>query len=438
MYNIIEGKLLYKGDKKGMGNKDMKKSAVIEKDKSYIMVVPKDEEDIKDLGVILDRLQSATEFKVIDIDMGEEYPIAVIKYKDKEYKIEFYPEDFEMHEMYRINHKFQEEEYEAMINAEVGLTVGMIFSENHMDSYHLQLKVIDCLVPNKLGLLDFNIERILSGKWATIAAKSKVPPSPGYLYTIQAISGEGDDVWLHTHGLNRCGVIEFEILNSSKEYYQSHGDVLDTLAKRVVSEGYMVEEEEPYYLVGLNNGLPIVGTWIDYSRALKQYNPNIIGGFKDRVEGHNENTGVFYIYTSQEEEDNKDYKHISVVEEHLAENPLHMITTDETNRMKALAEERIFYFKNELSKEDVHGIMKFGLLVDDEYQEEYGDSREHIWFEVKEIKGSKIIAILTQEPYYISGIAKDDVMELNIKDMTDWILYTEEGQITPDLVYLLD
>ena len=421
-----------------MGSGDIKKSAVIEKDKSYIMVVPKDEEDIKDLGIIIDRLQGATEFKVIDIDMKEDYPIAVINYKNKEYEIEFYPEDFEMHKMYSINHKFQEEEYEAMINAKVGLTVGMIFSDDRMDSYHLQLKVLDCLVPNKLGLLDFNIEKILSGKWATIAAKSKVPPSPSYLYTIQAISGSEDDVWLHTHGLNRCGVVEFEILDSTKEYYQSHGDVLDTLAKRVISEGYMVDEEEPYYLVRLNNGLPIVGTWINYTKALEAYNPNIIGGFKDRVNGHNQNTGVFYIYTSQEEEDNKDYKHISVVDEYLADNPVFMISIDETKRMKALAEERIFYFKNMLGKEEVHGIMKFGLLVDDEYQNESGDDREHIWFEVKEIKGAKITATLTQEPYYISGIAKDDVMELNIKDMTDWILYTEEGQITPDLVYLLD
>lgn len=29
-------------------------------------------------------------------------------------------------------------------------------------------------------------------------------------------------------------------------------------------------------------------------------------------------------------------------------------------------------------------------------------------------------------------------MELNLKDLTDWILYTPDGQITPDSVHLLE
>ncbi|WP_374119165.1 DUF2314 domain-containing protein [Clostridium sp. OS1-26] len=63
---------------------------------------------------------------------------------------------------------------------------------------------------------------------------------------------------------------------------------------------------------------------------------------------------------------------------------------------------------------------------------------KHIWFEVLEINGQKIKRILTQEPYYIRELTVNTEMELNLKDLTDWILYTPDGQITPDSVHLLE
>lgn len=415
------------------------KSGNIKRSKSYIMAIPKELKVIDDLEGMFERLNRNKDFNIVRFNDNNDYPDLVVKYKGLEYEVEFYDEEFQMCDIYGINHKLSNEEFEIMKDAKVGITVGMTFNGDPLDSYHLQLKIIDCIIPEKVGLLDFNVERILSGKWASIAAKSKVPPSPSYLYSIQAISdNDKDGVWLHTHGLNRCGVVEFEILNSSKEAYQAHANVLDTLAKRVISDHEIVNEKEPYFLARLNNGFPIVGTWVNLEEALNNYPEDIIGGIHDREEGHNKDTVVFYIYTSQEDEDNKNYVHLSVLDDYLCENPIYMITTSETKRMKALAEERIFYFKSELNKDNVHGLMKFGLLVDHEYQNESGDSKEHIWFEVIDIKGSKIKAILTQDPYYISGLAANDEMLLDIKDMTDWLLYTSVGEITPDLVYLLE
>jgi uncharacterized protein YegJ (DUF2314 family) len=72
------------------------------------------------------------------------------------------------------------------------------------------------------------------------------------------------------------------------------------------------------------------------------------------------------------------------------------------------------------------------------YQNEEKDSKEHIWFEAIEINGSKLKAILTQEPYYIKGLKVNSEMELDLEDLTDWILYTPKNQVTPDSVYLLE
>ena len=71
--------------------------------------------------------------------------------------------------------------------------------------------------PELLAVIDDSSEKILSGRWVTLAARSQVAPAPRYLYTAQAVSGDEDCVWLHTHGLNRCGCPElWEVLKLHK------------------------------------------------------------------------------------------------------------------------------------------------------------------------------------------------------------------------------
>lgn len=98
--------------------------------------------------------------------------------------------------------------------------------------------------------------------------------------------------------------------------------------------------------------------------------------------------------------------------------------------MSKLAKERIKYFKNAIKNPEVHGLMKVGLLVDDQYQNEEGSNKEHIWFEVLEINESKIKGLLTQEAYYVKGVEVNSELILNLEDLTDWVLYMPDGQVT--------
>lgn len=421
------------------------KSGAIEKDISYIMAVPKNAEEIKDPEVCIERLKNSTLFNLIGVKV-EENIIAQIEYKEKIYDIELIPEKFEISEMFTINHHFTEENYNAMMKADFGITTAMKFGESNIDSYHLQLKVLYSMLPDMIGLVDFSTEKIISSVWLKLAAESKIPPSPDYIYSVQAVSDDDGTVWLHTHGLNRCGSIEFEILNSNKDTYKNHFSILQTIAKRVVSNGGIADEEEAFLIAYLNNRQPVIGTWISWTLATTFYDNNIIGSMKDRIgefNGHNRDTGVVYLYLSPKDCDNKKFHHVSCIDKYLSDNPILMITTEETIRMSKLAKERLNYFKEAIKNPDVHGLMKVGLLVDEEYRDKdrvsTGEEREHIWFEVKEIEDSKIIkGILTQEPYYISNLIVNSEVELNLDDLTDWILYTPNGEVTPDSVYLLE
>ena len=100
--------------------------------------------------------------------------------------------------------------------------------------------------------------------------------------------------------------------------------------------------------------------------------------------------------------------------------------------MKALAMERFGYVEKYFKDKDNHIIIKIGLPVDDK------NNFEHIWFELLEFNGDKFKAKLTQEPYNVNNIHKDDEAWFTVENVTDWIIYTPKYAINPSNVYLLE
>ena len=185
------------------------------KPKSYMFAVPSQPRDIGEPELFLERLRTTGAFQLLSERMEEETLYLEISYEGQSYSAEIYPSDFTLPELYRCQHLFPDVDAEAVQAAQFGLAIEMEFGSDPLVSYHLQLKLIHTLLPDVLAVLDDSSEKILSGRWVILAAQSTVPPAPRYLFTAQAVSGEDDCVWLHTHGLNRCGRPELEVLNSA-------------------------------------------------------------------------------------------------------------------------------------------------------------------------------------------------------------------------------
>lgn len=414
-----------------------RKKGTIEKEFSYVMAVPKNQADIQSIDQIIKRLTDSLDFEVVEIKELEN-PVVFFLYKQEEYCAEIFLDCVEVSNMSKMNQIFTEEELEQLEASEYGVMVGLEFGESAIESYHMQIKLLNVLVPDILGIVDHSSYRVISGKWAMLAAKSEIPPSPEYIYSIHCISGEDKSVWLHTHGLNRCGVIDFEILNSDEDSYQMHADIVKTLSNIAISDGEMMDEGEAKYIMNLGDEAFVV-TWIGWESVLRK-EPHITnGGKEDRQDNHNENTGVIFTYLSEADYKKKKYNHVSVYNELLSEDPLLLFTTEETNRMRALALERFPVFEANYNQNKNEGIMKFGIIVDEEFQEEDQEDskKEHIWFEVKEIIGDKIRAVLTQEPYYLKDYTKGEEYIMDKTQLTDWYIYTENDTINPDRIYLL-
>ena len=57
--------------------------------------------------------------------------------------------------------------------------------------------------------------------------------------------------------------------------------------------------------------------------------------------------------------------------------------------------------------------------------------REHLWFQVHRFLNGRIDATLTNEPFDVPRLTKGQRGEHDLERVSDWILYSPCGQITP-------
>ncbi len=402
---------------------------------SYLLAIPeKEEEDL--LKDSLERVAMIPGVEIKEKQLHAEKSLVTLRlvYENEEYEVGFYPGGVSVPEYYlNKNFYFSEEERKNLLKAHTSLTIYMKFHEDAKKSFHFQLKLAKALVPDLIGLLDESAEKMLPAKWVFMTAESKVPPNPKSLFTVQAVADKNNKVWLHTHGLCRCGIPELEILESDQENYQNHYNLITAYAMYLLDKkGDFDSFDKGVYIGHLINNHPVVVTSRLWTEGIKQYKHLKLGNLKDRQEGHNTKTNIIFLYKSEEDEKKGILSKVSIYDELWGENPLFFFSDEETERMKKLAYERFDCVKKAGENKENSVLLKIGLPL-----EEKGKF-EHIWFELLEIKKDKLKAKLTQEPYDVSHMHTGDIGWYTKKDVTDWLIYTKDFVVSPDNAYLLE
>lgn len=396
-------------------------------------------------------------FNKVEVDI--EYSImsfhAEVEYKEAVFNVDFYVSDTQHINLsdYGFANSIDEASMQIAMEQEQFLETSMYFDLDPLTSFHLQLKIMDAIVPDASLVIDFMSYRLLSAKWLHMAAQSSVPPSPDYLYSLHCVyDEEGENgnrrFWFHTHGLHRCGSVELEILNFSQGEEQMN-TLINMTVKKFLSDP---AKERERFTIGYD-GMGINLCWLRWEEALKDLPQNILGGISDREEAdnvHAEPSGILFAV----EDGNMISPEIYV--RTLAENPIYYITNEETNRMSTLAKERFSLFEKIFRREhkapekksflkNLFGakeeqqpgwtfLVKLGLVVDNP---ESGSDKEHLWYDVISIENGQIEGKLLNQPYWISGLNEGDIKTYPLEVLTDWVIYSPEYSYSPDSIYLL-
>lgn len=411
------------------------RSGTIEKTPSRMIAVPQSEEVIANTEDVLGRLHDTDEIKILSREM----PVRV-DYKGCEYEIQLADVGLSVQSDDPALNSLSDSEKEKMLASHAALGAEMIFSDNNMDSFHLQIKLMHMLVPNMVALIDDSAYRMFSGAWVAMTAVSKIAPSPKNMFTVHAVNGGkgGKSVWLHTHGLNRCGTIELEILGATPDNFETFGTALQEMAQRLIGDNKFIDEKEPILIGAASSDKAITVTWQRSEWALRDFPKNILGGINDRDDEHSINMGVVYLYENDDDVMNGKITPILKWENDIKENAIYYKTTEETERMRALALERVGYMRQIYEQLDGEKtvLIKIGLTPDEGYGFD-GNQHEYIWFEANELRKNDFTATLTQDAFYVEGMVEGVQKEFTYDEIVDWRVYCEEGVFSPDNVYLI-
>ena len=410
---------------------------------SFLMVVPRDVEEIKDLDALMHHLRTALEadstVEILQFGTDDEgMPRLSLGYQDETYEINLIPETFQLDGLYRLCHDLPQEDLEQLTEV-IGVTVQTFFHEDVQAGLHLQLKVLNALLENPLAVVDFSRERVLSPVWLRMAAESAVPPALSYLFSIQAVADNEHSAWLHSHGLYRCGYPEVEALNVPHDRVPMVGEILSCFAETILDRGGFPPEDQPVCLARISEEELLLVSWRRWENCMEEYPADCLGVGENRDESHRGPSAVVSFYNSPEDADAQRRLPLAQLDPERYQHPIYNLSTEETERMQALAVERLDWLRKGLTLPDAKAIVKMGLDQDEDRAEEddFYNGKEHIWMEVQTLKEDTVVAQLINEPYFIRALHMGDELEVELSRLTDWRLFARERQITPDEVYLL-
>jgi len=84
-------------------------------------------------------------------------------------------------------------------------------------------------------------------------------------------------------------------------------------------------------------------------------------------------------------------------------------------------------YVEEFAEFEVKALLKLGLPVDNGA----ADDREHLWFEPISLGAEQITGTLLNDPWHIAGLKSGESYTYGIDVLSDWVIYTPVGTITP-------
>ena len=402
-------------------------------EESYIGVIQKRENiTIEEINDAINNIRKDNEIEIVSIKelTSKEVGNIIFKYEENRYQIYFYPESYNYNNsFYWGNFQISEEEERRLKESKICIKFAMKFSNDAKKSFKAQLRLMLAMLPNSVCVVDESSERSLPVKWAKMIADSQYEINARDLFMVQAVSDEKDKVWLHTHGLARCGITELEILESNKEHFQTHYNIINSYASMLLeNEKYKTEMKEGYFIGYLCNGHPIVVTHRIWTEGLKEYEESILGGFSDRIQEHNTKTSPIFIYKTEQDQIESKISKVTEYDNLIELNPIFFFSKEETENMKNIAQERFKMLDTKILKDANKIEAKIGILVGEE-------ENEYMWAEILNIEENNIKARIQEDAYQIKDLKEGSIIETSIDSIADWQIEYEGKIIKPDNVY---
>lgn len=228
--------------------------------------------------------------------------------------------------------------------------------------------------------------------------------------------------WVHTHGLGELGGFDFDILRPSTAFMDECTDVLRAIAFAVV-EGRVKPDTERFEVA---SGCEI--RFVEAGEFQKRANLDD-AALREHDEDHSRNRAVLCEPEKQRPFGGVPRRPRSATffRRDNYDGLLIHFSDEATALMEARARATVALlgdFLAEFRDLRLPTLVKLGLPT-------ASGGREHPWFSVNSISGDKIDCTCENEPFDVPDLKRGDRRVASIEDLTDWLIMTPVGSITP-------
>lgn len=272
--------------------------------------------------------------------------------------------------------------------------------------------------PEVPAVLDANTRR-----WHRWPARGDehVEPEPAVLWITHVVTrADGEDAWIHTHGLARCGLPDLEMLEVDGRLVDAGIALLDAIAGRLIEE----TPPPPGAPFAAGPGLEVtLQPWQD----VVDYVDEAPGGRGDRDEAHG---GMRAVVCGREPQGA--YRAIyrwprealqRIDAGRAALFMSHHETEDRARRAQATWPRLAEAFAGLRPGRGARFLLKAGMAA--------GDRREHLWFLVRRFERDRAEAALVNQPAVVADLKPGDVAWIERDAVSDWSVETPAGSFGP-------
>ena len=250
------------------------------------------------------------------------------------------------------------------------------------------------------------------------------------LWTIQAVTGDDQKngaIWLHTHGLWRCGCPELEMLEVPRDLSNAAARLLNEIAEVSLYAGLAA----PGDVMEIGPNLPI--TAHPWQEIAPQVDASNSGGVDDRQGEDEPHAGVRAVICGAAPRGT--FRRIwtwpeEVVRKWAADDAVIYRTSEQTKRQEHLAREK--WDELAMAFADARAGA-FACLVKAAFEVK-PDGREHLWLEVQRFAKADAHARVASHPIGDVGVRHGEICTINRQMVSDWCFQTAHGRFGPQHV----
>ncbi len=329
----------------------------------------------------------------------------------------------------------------------------LLVRSDPLSSYMFLMKILASAFAQAPAILDLNSTMVLSREHLDEAygesGGASIEPAADELWMIHAVHApeEGRDpnepsgvVWLHTHGLWRCGLPELEMLEVPAANASTAAELLNDVAA-LMFEFPPPAPGEPYAV-----GDELDVTFQPWQEVVRTMDSSVPGGHDDRqgIAEENPHVGVRAVVCGAAMRGS--FRQVwtwprEVVERLESDDATIYMTQRATRRQARMARMRwgefatAFVAAQKAALIDVENpsavfLLKAGFPVDEEMGSD-GSAKEHLWFEAHRFNGDGADATLINQPVSVGTLKRGDRVHVRRDEISDWQVQTVAGSFGP-------